>query len=148
MKRFILAVLVLALSIGLVPQAARAQDTNSWNAFWAWLSRGQDPRLTAVGLGIGIAGDAVSWDVTRKHGYPPVRAMTPLGAYAATAAGCVIAYPFVATIVINRMLTPREAYTGMANCVIPFIGGWIVDAALPHDAWTDGTPPAPTKHHK
>jgi len=148
MKRSILAVLVLALSIGLVPEAARAQDNNSWNAFWAWLSNGKDPRLTAVGLGIGIAGDAVSWDVTRKRGYPPVRMMTPLGAYAATSAGCVIAYPFVATVVLNRPLTPREAYTGMANCVIPFVGGWLVDAALPHDAWTDGTPPAPVKHHK
>jgi hypothetical protein len=148
MKRSILAALVLALTIGLVPQAARAQDNNSWNAFWAWFSRGQDPRLTAVGLGVGIAGDVVSWDLTKRHGYPAVRSMTPLGAYAATAGGCIIVYPMVATVVLNRMLTPREAYTGMANCVIPFIGGWLVDAALPHDAWTDGTPPAPAKHHK
>jgi hypothetical protein len=148
MKRPILAALVLALSIGLVPQAARAQDnawTTNWNTFVAWLSHGQDPRLAYVGIGIGIGGDIASYELTKRHGYPAVRTMTPLAAYGVTSAGCIIAYPFIASVVLNRMLTPREAYTGMADCVVPFIGGWIVDAALPHDAWTDGTP---VKKHK
>jgi hypothetical protein len=37
-------------------------------------------------------------------------------------------------------LTPREAYVGTADCVVPFIGGWLIYPALPHDAWTDGLP--------
>jgi hypothetical protein len=28
----------------------------------------------------------------------------------------------------------------MAECAVPIIGGWVVDAILPHDAWTDGLP--------
>jgi hypothetical protein len=143
MKRLILAALVLALSIGLVPQAARAQDnslTSTWNAFVNWLSHGQDPRLTYVGIGIGIGGDVASYYLTKKHGFPPTRSLTPLGAYGATSAGCILVYPFVGTIVLNRPLTPREVYTGMADCIVPFIGSWAVDKVLPHDAWTDGTP--------
>jgi hypothetical protein len=29
---------------------------------------------------------------------------------------------------------------------VPFIGGWLVDTYLPHDAWTDGTPVKKTAH--
>jgi hypothetical protein len=149
MKRSILAVLALALAIGLQPQAARAQD-NGWNAFWAWLTHGQDPRLTGVGIGIGIGSGVTSYFLTEKHGNPGVRSMTTLGAYGVTAAGCVFVYPFLGTIVLNRPLTPREAYVGMADCIVPVIGGWIVDASLPHTAWVDGTPatPPPRHHHK
>jgi hypothetical protein len=145
MKRSILAVLALVLAIGLLPQTAHAQDNN----FWSWLFGRQDPRLTAVGIGLGIGADVASFELTRKHGYPGVRSLTPLGAYGATSAACVVAYPFVATIVLNRPLTPREAYVGMANCIVPFLGGWFVDASLPHTAWYDGTPEKPVhKHHK
>ena len=52
MKRAIIAALALVLLIGLQPQSARAQNnTNPWDAFWAWFSHGQDPRLTGVGVG-------------------------------------------------------------------------------------------------
>jgi hypothetical protein len=62
-------------------------------------------------------------------------------AWGVTSFGCAVVFPMVATVVLNRPLTPREAYVGMADCVVPFIGGWLADAALPHDAWTDGGPP-------
>jgi len=150
MKRFMFAALALVMAISLQPQVARAQDNNwnaNWNAFWNWLSHGRDPRLTAVGVGVGLGTDAVSWDLTRKHGNPAVRHVSWGTAYGITTFGCAVVYPMVATVVLNRPLTPREAYDGIADCVVPFIGGWIVDAALPHDAWTDGTPPKHVGHH-
>jgi hypothetical protein len=67
--------------------------------------------------------------------------------YGITALGCAVVYPMIATAVLNRPLTPREAYDGIANCVLPFIGGWIMDAWLPHTAWIDGTAPAAPPHH-
>jgi hypothetical protein len=140
MKRIVVAALVLILVIGLQPQAARAQD-NSWNSFWAWLTRGQDPRLFWGGVGIGIGTDVAGYYLTKKRGYPGHRPMTAWGAYGVTTYGCAIAYPFVGTFLLNRPLTPREMYDGVGDCVVPFIGGMIVDAMLPHDAWTDGTPP-------
>jgi hypothetical protein len=143
MKRTIVAALALIFAIGLTPQAARAQD-NSWNTFWAWLMRGQDPRLFWGGVGIGIGTDVAGYYLTKKHGYPAHRPMTAWAAYGVTTYGCAVAYPFVGTFLLNRPLTPREMYDGVGDCVVPFIGGMIVDAMLPHDPWTDGTPP---KHH-
>lgn len=149
MKRFIFAALALIFAIGLQPQSAKAQgSTNpSWNAFWAWMSHGQDPRLTGVGIGLGAASTAVSFAATAHH-HAHFGNGVFISAWAATAAGCMVVYPIVGTIVLNRPLTPREAYDGMADCIVPFIGGYIVDAMLPHDAWTDGTPPKPMRHHR
>lgn len=150
MKRFIFAALALVMAIGLQLQSAHAQ-TNDWNAnsnaFWNWLSHGQDPRLTVVGIGVGLGADGASWALTRKHGSPPHRNMTWGAAYGVTTFGCAVVYPMVATVVLNRPLTPREAYDGIADCVVPFIGGWLVDAWLPHTAWVDGTPPPPPARH-
>ena len=145
MKRLILAALVLVFAIGLLPQSARAQDTN---AFWAWIMRGQDPRLFWGGVGIGIGTDIASYYLTKKRGMPPRAPMTFLAATAVTSYACAVVTPFVGTILLNRPLTPREMYDGVGDCIVPFIGGMIVDAMLPHDAWTDGTPPRPARHHK
>lgn len=150
MKRSIFIALALIMLMGLQPQAARAQD-NGWNAFWTWFSHGQDPRLTVVGIGLGAAGTAAGYLITEKHGNPGVRHVSVGTAYGVTAYGCVVVYPFLGTWALNRPLTPREAYVGMADCVVPIIGGWFVDSILPHDAWTDGTPPKPVrpaKHHR
>lgn len=146
MKRTAIAALALILTIGLAPQAARAQNNNS-NALWTWITHNQDPRLVGVGIGLGVATGAASYVMTEKHGNPGVRHVSFGTAYAVTAAGCIALYPIIGTLVLNRPLTPREAYVGMAECVVPVIGGWFVDAILPHDAWTDGTPPKKVRRH-
>jgi hypothetical protein len=139
MKRAVIAALALVFAVGLMPPAARAQD-NSWNALWAWLSHGQDPRLFWGGVGIGVGTGVAGYYLTKKHGVPAHRPLSFGAAYGVTTYGCAVAYPFVGTWLLNRPLTPREMYDGVADCVVPVIGGWIVDAMLPHDAWTDGTP--------
>ena len=147
MKRTIIAAMALVFALGLLPQAARAQD-NNWNTFWAWLTRGQDPRyFGAAWLSEQVpALPATYW--TNKHGNPPHRYMPYGTAYGVTTFACAVVYPFVGTVTLNRPLTPREMYDGVGDCVVPFIGGYIVDAMLPHDAWTDGTPTKPMRHHK
>ena len=35
----------------------------------------------------------------------------------------------VGTLVLNRPLTYREAHTLIGSCVIPIVGGWLVDQA-------------------
>lgn len=148
MKRSIFAALALVVAIGLQSPAAHAQSNtdNGWNNFWAWLSHGQDPRLTGVGIGLGAASTAVSFAATAHH-HAHFGNGVFISAWAATAAGCAVVYPMIGTVVLNRPLTPREAYTGIADCFVPFIGGYVVDAILPHDAWTDGTPPKKARHH-
>jgi hypothetical protein len=147
MKRFVVAALALVMVIGLQPQAARAQDNNSWNTFWAWLSHGGDPRLAVGGIAIGAGTTVASYYMTKKHGYPPHRFSSVGAAMAVTTYACAVVTPFVGTVLLNRMLTPREMYIGVGDCIVPFIGGWLVDTYLPHDAWTDGTPPVKA-HHK
>jgi len=144
MNRFLLVGLALVLVIGLHAQPARAQNNvqnNNWNAFWAWISHNQDPRLTVVGIGVGAAATGASYAMVKKHGNPPVRHVSYGTAFGVTTFGCMVVYPMVATVVLNRPLTPREAYIGMAECAVPILGGWFVDSILPHDAWTDGLPP-------
>lgn len=147
MKRLLFAAVALAFMAGLQPQPAYAQPYgsqpygwNAWNSFWAWWSHGRDPRLTTVSMGVGAAAAVTSYVMVKKHGNPPTRHFSYGAAYGVTTFGCMVVYPMVATVVINRPLTPREAYVGMADCAVPFIGGWIVDSILPHDAWTDGLP--------
>ena len=143
MKRSILAALAVVLAIGLQPQAARAQ--NSTNPFWTFGT--PNPALVTPGIGLGIAAAVTSWLMTEKHGNPGTRHVSYGAAYGITTYGCMVLYPIVGTLWLNRPLTPREAYVGMANCAVPIIGGWVVNAILPHDAWTDGTPVKVARRH-
>lgn len=148
MKRFIVAALALVLVIGLQPQAARAQTYNSnWNTLWYWISHGQPFPLVLSGWIVGAGTGVATYYATKKHGNPAVHHVSWGTGYAVGALGCSVLYPMVATVLLNRMLTPREEYIGVGDCVVPLVGGWIVDAILPHDAWTDGVPPKPVRHH-
>jgi hypothetical protein len=147
MKRILVAGLALMLVLGLQPRAASAQPNNaSPYPFLNWWGHGQDPRLTLSGIGIGIATGIAGYFLTEKHGNPGHARMTTLGAYGVTTGACIIAYPFVGTIVLNRPLTYREVYMGLADCIVPFVGSWLVDQSLPHTALYDGGPPKPAHH--
>ena len=147
MKRIILAALALILVIGWQPQSAHAANANPDcnNGFISWLNHGQDCHLFYGGVGIGIGTAVASYYLTKKHGYPGHQPVTALEAYGITTYACAVLYPFVGTVLLNRPLTPREMYIGVGECVVPFLGGWLVDQWLPHNAWVDGTP---TAHHK
>jgi hypothetical protein len=136
MKRFIFAAMALVMAIGLQPRAAQAQDT-TWN-FLSWWGHGQDPRLTAAGIGIGIGTGVGGYYLTQKHGNPGKMRVTTLGAYGITAGACMVATPFIYTVAVNRPLTYREVYMGMADCLVPFIGSYLVNAYLPHTVLYDG----------
>jgi hypothetical protein len=136
MYRKLLRAAALIVTIGLQSQTVRAED----NPILNFLFGHQDQRLTAAGIGIGIAATGASYALTHKHGVPATRIASPGFTFALTSFGCAAVYPIIGTIVVHRALTPREAYTGIAGCAIPFIGGWIVDNTLPHTAWYDGTP--------
>jgi hypothetical protein len=44
--------------------------------------------------------------------------------------GCAALSPIVATAVLNRPLTYREAHILIGGCIIPVIGGWLIDQGL------------------
>ena len=56
--------------------------------------------------------------------------------------------PMVATMVVNRPLTMREAHVLVASCVLPIVGGWLVNEAYDaHPEWEAGAVPV-VKHHR
>jgi ribosomal protein L27 len=110
--------------------------------------------LAVVGTGVGLGMTAGffalndghwKWDSAR-HG------VTMAGATVLTTVGCAALSPIVATAVLNRPLTYREAHILIGGCIIPVIGGWLVDQAYEnHILWAPDEPQARVvhvKHHK
>jgi hypothetical protein len=110
-----------------------------------------DPRITATAIGVGAASTAAyfalndwhwKWDSAR-HG------ITSLGAYGVTTLGCAAVSPIVGTVVMNRPLTYREAHILVGSCVIPIVGGWLVNEAYNnHILWAPDEAPVKKKHRK
>ena len=49
--------------------------------------------------------------------------------------------PLVSGILVQRELTRREVHVMLANCVVPFIGGWLMDAYFDRHPDRDSVPP-------
>ena len=98
-----------------------------------------DHRVTISGLGVGAA-TTVGYLALNdwrfgSHGRAST-GFTAVGAYVASSAACVALSPMVATAVVRRPLTYREAHTLAVGCVIPFVGPWLVNAAYDaHPEW-------------
>jgi hypothetical protein len=106
-----------------------------------------DNRLTAVSNGVGAGMTAAlfaindwNWKWNNSSG------LTALAAIGATTIGCVAISPMVASAVLHRPLTQREATVLFGSCVVPIVGGWLVEAAYEqHPEWEPAAKPA---HHK
>lgn len=102
-----------------------------------------DKRLGYVSLGVGAA-----W----SGGFWAAKNVSTGAAIGLSSFGCAITSPMVATAVLNRPLSYREAHILIGACVIPFVGGWLVN-----QAYNDGVLVAPDEkpvhkwhhhHHK
>lgn len=105
-------------------------------------------KLTAVSIGVGAAATAGYFAINNWHWSWQGNATFPQwGAVAVTTIGCLAVAPMVGTVVMNRPLTMREGQALAASCVIPIIGGWLVNAAYDaHPEWEAGDHP-PMRHH-
>lgn len=140
MKRTSIILAAAVAAFVLVCQSANAQSL---------FNQKGDPRLQAVSLGVG-AGATVGLLALNKwrflHWESSV--LSEGGAYALTTVGCMAAAPIIGTIVVNRPLTMREGHVMFASCLIPIVGGWIVNAAYDaHPEWEAGSAPEPTMRH-
>jgi hypothetical protein len=74
--------------------------------------------------------------------------MTALSAGVLTTGGCVATAPMVASAVLARPLTYREAYMLVGSCVIPIVGGWLVNEAFNNGwMWAPDEKPVRVAHH-
>jgi peptidoglycan/LPS O-acetylase OafA/YrhL len=108
----------LVAGLVMVCQPARADDL-------LFLLRNPkiDQRVATVGLVVGL-GSTAAYFIARDshHG-------TDWGAYGVATAGCMVLAPMVAAAFVpERQLTTREVLTMEGSCVIPIVGGFLVNA--------------------
>lgn len=88
-------------------------------------------RLAAVAIGVGAASTAGYFAINnwRTKGWNNGSGLTRLGAWGALSLGCAAVSPMVGTVVLNRPLSYREAHVLIGSCVVPIVGGWLVNEA-------------------
>lgn len=125
------AALILAFAFSL--QTANAGD-----------KRHVDERLKVVAIGAGAVSTAAYFAINDwRWKWENGRYLTSLGAIAATTMGCAALSPMIATAVVKRPLTMREGHVLIGSCVIPVVGGWLVNEAYnAHPEWEPAAAPA------
>lgn len=89
-----------------------------------------DPRLKAVAIGTGAAATVGYFAINDwrwKWGDNVIPGQW--GAIAGTTLGCAAVSTMIGTVVVKRPLTQREGHVLVGSCVVPIIGGWLVNAA-------------------
>jgi uncharacterized membrane protein YidH (DUF202 family) len=107
-------------------------------------------RIAAVAIGVGAASTAGYFAINnwRWNGWNNGSGLTRLGAWGITTIGCAAVSPIVATAVLNRPLSFREAHILVGSCVIPIVGGWLVNEAYNHHVlWAPDEKVEMMKHH-
>ena len=107
-----------------------------------------DKRVKVVALGVGAASTAAYFAINDwKWKWSNSSGLTSLAAWGATTIGCAAVSPMVATVVLKRPLTNREAGVLLGSCVVPILGGWLVNEAYnAHPDWEPGVKKA--RYHK
>jgi hypothetical protein len=136
MKKTLSVVAILAAAMMLVASSARAGDFQLWSG---------DPRLVPPAVAVGVATTGAYFAI--RNNSSPHR-ITRLGAYGLTAVGCAALTPIVSAAVVQRELTRREVHVMVANCFLPFVGGWIMDAYFDAHPERDSVPVVVAKHHR
>jgi hypothetical protein len=129
MKISLSVVALVAAAMVLLAPVARAGDFQ--------LFRG-DPQLIAPSVAVG-AGMTGAYFGLRNRSLN--NRMSEGGAFGLTTVGCMALTPIVSVAVVQRELTRREVHVMMANCVVPFVGGWIMDAYFDAYPERDSVPP-------
>ena len=88
-------------------------------------------KIVAVSIGVGAASTAGYFAINnwRWRDWNNSSGLTRLGAWGLTTLGCAAVSPMVATVVLDRPLKYREAHILIGSCVVPLVGGWLVNEA-------------------
>jgi hypothetical protein len=142
MKKSLSVVAVVAAAMVLLAQGARAGD--DFRFFPG------DQRLVLPSVAVGAATTGAYFAI-RNHGGGGPHRFTQLSAWGLATVGCMSLTPIVSGIVVQREMTRREVHVMMANCVVPFVGGWLMNAYFNHHPERDSVPPpvdAMRHHHR
>jgi hypothetical protein len=152
MKKILLALVTAVFALGVMSHGAEAAKKKTqvvvtplgwgwgWNgSTWVWTGPWtvRDPRLATSNLVVGGGATAAYFGLRSGHsGWHGGHGTSTVGfAYGATAVGCAAVSPIIGTLVVNRPLTTREVFVSTANCALPFVGGWMVNAWFDQNGW-------------
>jgi hypothetical protein len=94
-----------------------------------------DQRVATAGLGVGLGSTAAYFIAKKGHG-------TDWGAYGAATVGCMVLAPMIAGILVpERELTTREVLVMEGSCIVPIIGGFLVNALFDANPQWEAPPP-------
>ena len=128
-----------SVAIAAAAIAAIAVTTTSANAGGRHRHHHHHGQAAVVSSITGAISQGIAWGVHSSHHHVGGHSSgTHWGVYGAGVAGCLVVSPIVSTIILNRPLTMREAWVGGGNCVLPVIGGIIVDHMFAHHGWDHG----------
>lgn len=138
MRRVALLVSFLAALV-VTGQPARADD------IFLFRHPKVDPRVSDVSLGAGIVSTLAFWTVLdwRWHGHSQA---TRWGVWGATTAGCMVLSPIIAAAVVReRELTSREVAVMEGSCLLPIVGGLLVNAIYDANPQWEAPPASPAR---
>ena len=91
-----------------------------------------DPRITTTSWIVGGAATAgyFAFNDWRVGGsWHNASGVSRAGAWGITSFACAAISPMVATVVLKRPLKYREAHILIGSCIVPIVGGWLVNEA-------------------
>ena len=151
MKKILLALVTAVFALGFMSHGAEAAKKKKTEVVvtpvWGWGWNGQtwvwtgpwtvrDPRLAASNFWVGAGATGAYFGLYDRHRVGVhTGTHTRAFAYGATAIGCAALSPIVGTLIVNRPLTTREVFISTANCALPFVGGWVMNAWFDRNGW-------------
>src|SRR3954467_15910710 len=130
MPRFLAVIFAFAAAVALSCQPA--------DAFWQRHKK-VSPPVQATVVGAGIASTVNYWSLLdwswnkKSSGYR-------WGAAGAVTFGCMVLSPMVASALKHDQLTLREVYVLEGSCIVPIIGGWLMNSWFDaNPQWEEGT---------
>jgi len=138
MNRFVAVAAALIAATTLTVQSAEAGG-----------KRHIDNRLKVVAVGTGAAATATYFAVNEwKWKWQHNSVFSQWGTIAGTTLGCAAVSTMVGTVVVNRPLTQREGHVMIGSCVVPIIGGYLVNAAYDANPQWEPQPAVAKKKRK
>jgi peptidoglycan/LPS O-acetylase OafA/YrhL len=94
-----------------------------------------DQRVATVSLGVGAASTAAYFIAKDGHG-------VDWGAYGVATVGCMVLGPMIAAAMVpERELTSREVLVMQGACIVPIVGGLLVNALFDANPQWESPPP-------
>ncbi|NWG23275.1 MAG: hypothetical protein HXY30_02470 [Pseudorhodoplanes sp.] len=153
MKKVLLALAAVMMAVSLSGGVAEAAKKKAkvvvtpapavWYQPWTWprawptwpfpaFQTQRDGKLETANAVVGGASLGAYYWIRHDS---PIKNNPASAAFALSTIGCAAVSPIIGTMAVDRPLTMREVYISTGNCVVPFVGGWLMNAWFDRNGW-------------